>query len=267
MTAPPEIDPLTGKTLAPAIAAATLVIFRDRPGNIPPNILMVERSAKMAFAAGAAVFPGGRVDPADFAYAEVLGFADVPEFAARIAAVREAIEETGIAVALDGDLAPERLQKARAALHDGADLRQVCESFQWQLDLEALIPFARWCPPFAESRRFDTRFYLARHDDHGAEALVDATENYNLFWNSAQGVIDRAAAGEVKIIFPTARNLDRLAQYNDFAAARADALRYPVETVAPFVEERDGVKHLCIPDHLGYPVTSEPFGRALRGSE
>jgi hypothetical protein len=28
---------------------------------------------------------------------------------------------------------------------------------------------------------------------------------------------------------------------------------------------RGGIEHLCIPDDLGYPVTSEPMSDAVRG--
>lgn len=57
--------------ISPAIPAATLVIFRDRP-SLAPELLMVERAGSMAFAGGALVFPGGRVDPADRTLAEQL---------------------------------------------------------------------------------------------------------------------------------------------------------------------------------------------------
>ncbi|MEO0439926.1 MAG: hypothetical protein AAF067_03515, partial [Pseudomonadota bacterium] len=56
----PEIDALTGKPMPKPIPASTLIIFRDQKQDKAPDLLMVERSAKMAFAAGAAVFPGGR---------------------------------------------------------------------------------------------------------------------------------------------------------------------------------------------------------------
>ena len=46
----------------PAIPAATLILVRDMADG-PPEFLMVERAATMAFAAGALVFPGGRTDP------------------------------------------------------------------------------------------------------------------------------------------------------------------------------------------------------------
>lgn len=261
----PVFDALTGKPMPKAIAAATLVIFRDQPGATAPDLLLVERSAKMAFAAGAAVFPGGRVDDADIEYARQLGYDDVAEYGARVAAIRESIEETGIAVAVAGDIAADQVKLARRALHDGDTIGAICAQLDWQLQPEKLIAFTRWCPPFAEQRVFDTRFYMISHDDHDAEATVDETENYNLFWASAQTVLDRADAGEVKIIFPTRRNLERLAQFSSFAEARAHVAQYPVVMVSPTVEQRDGETHLCIPDNIGYPVTSEPMAAVQRG--
>lgn len=258
-------DAITGKDMPKASPAATVVIFRENPGDAPPEILMVERSAKMAFAAGAAVFPGGRVDDADFEYARALGHDDVDEYGARIAAIRESIEETGIAVAVSGNITPERLLEARDALNSGTPISAICEKFDWQLELEQLLPFARWRPPFAERRIFDTRFYIAVDDDDTVEAIVDETENYNLFWSSAQGALDKAEAGEVKIIFPTRRNLERLAQFKDLEDARDHVAEYPVQMISPHIEDRDGVKFLCIPEGAGYPVTSESFDSVRRG--
>lgn len=47
------------------IPAATVVIFRRCARNGPPELLMVQRAKEMRFAGGAAVFPGGKVDPED----------------------------------------------------------------------------------------------------------------------------------------------------------------------------------------------------------
>lgn len=259
------LDAITGKPMPKPIPASTLVIFRDQPGKAAPDLLMVERSAKMVFAAGAAVFPGGRIDAADFEYARALGHQDHDEYGARIAAVRESIEETGIAVAVEGDLDPKRVLEARNALHETVTLADICNQFDWRLELEKLIPFTRWCPPFAEKRVFDTRFYMISHDDHKAQATVDETENYNLFWASAQAVLDRAEAGEVKIIFPTKRNLERLAQFGSFADAVAHTKEHPSVLVSPNIEKRDGEVRLCIPEGIGYPVTWESMEAVQRG--
>ncbi len=247
------------------IPAATLVIFRDQSEGIAPDILMVERSAKMAFAAGAAVFPGGRIDDADYDFARALGHDDVDEYAARIAAIRESIEETGILVGVDGDSAAHLRSQARAALHEGTALAEICTQFDWKLELEKLVPFARWCPPFAHARVFDTRFYLISDDDHKAEATVDETENYNLFWSSAQGVLDQAEEGKVKIIFPTKKNLERLALFNSFEETAEHSRNHPIVLVAPVVEKRDGEDYLCIPEGIGYPNPIELLRDVTRG--
>jgi len=254
-------------TAAIATPAATIIVFREQPAA-PPALLMVERSARMAFAAGAAVFPGGRVDPDDDALAADLAAPaglDLVDAAARIAAIRETLEETGLGIGFAEPPPAVPLTAARAQLHAGAPLSAVLAEQGWQLDLGALTPFTRWRPPFREPRVFDTRFYIARCAGADHAISVDATENHRLFWAGAAEVLARADAGSVKIIFPTRRNLERLAQFASFADALADAAAHPAQLIVPFIEARDGVDHLCIPDGIGYPVTSEPIGHALRG--
>jgi 8-oxo-dGTP pyrophosphatase MutT (NUDIX family) len=245
--------------LPPASPAATLVIFRDRDDG-PPELLMLERARAMAFAGGALVFPGGRVDPGDHALAALLGRGD-DEGAARIAAIRETIEEAGVAIGLDpppADIAP-----LRAALHAGEPFAAALGTTQ--LVLDTLIPFARWRPAHVHARIFDTRFYLARLPEGAAIASVDATENTRLLWATAAAVLADADAGRATIIFPTRRNLERLARFASFDAAVADARAHPIRTITPWIETRDGVEHLCIPDDLGYPVTAEVLTDAVRG--
>ncbi len=248
---------MTGEPSQP-IPAATLIVMRERPAA-PPELLIVERSAAMRFAGGALVFPGGRVDPGDRVLA-ALHPGDGEDLAARIAAIRETMEEAGLAIGVDG-LAD--VEAVRTALYGGAPVGEVLAGCT--LDLDALVPFARWLPPGDVSHRvFDTRFYLARLPEGVAEAAVDGNENVRLFWASAQAVLDAADAGQSRIIFPTRRNLERLAQFGSFAEAVADARAHPVEAITPWVEERDGEERLCIPEGLGYPVTSQPVKAALR---
>lgn len=248
--------------IQPAIPAATLVIFRDRVGA-PPELLMVERAKDMAFAAGAWVFPGGRIDPGDHALAERMRLGE--DGPARIAAIRETIEEAGLPIALDPLPALDTLTRLRTALHAGKDFGAALAAASTTLATDALIPFARWLPQHAHMRIFDTRFFLARVAADAPVASVDRTENVRLRWTSAQALLDDADAGRATIIFPTRRNLERLACFADFDAARADALAHPVQTITPFMEQRGGVPHLCIPEGLGYPVTGEPVARASRG--
>lgn len=254
-------------TPADGIPAATLVIFRRGPGGGPPELLMVTRANFMKFAAGAAVFPGGRVDQADRDLAAGLsGIGNADEAAHRIAAIRETLEETGLAIGLVGDIDAERAAEARRMLHERDALAPVLEMMDWSLDLEAIVPFARWFPKNERLPRvFDTRFYLADLGTGAVDIAVDATENTHLFWITARDALAAADRGEISVIFPTRRNLERLAQFDDFDAALTDCAAHPPRTIIPFFEEHDGEGWICIPDDAGYPVTRERLQGLSRG--
>ena len=246
-----------------AIPAATLIVWRDPvPGEADePMILVVERSAGMAFAAGAIVFPGGRVDEADRRLAADIGR---HEDAAKIAAVRETIEETGIVPCLEkpgDDALGRRLQDA---LHAGADFGALLAEHGLSLDLEALVPFARWMPAFKQPRKFDTLFFLARAPAGDWPPHPQQGECVSAEWASPRELVARVARGDASAIFPTKRNLERLAQHAMFEDAAADARTHSTETIIPWVEEIDGVRHVRIPGGRGYPVISEPLATAFR---
>jgi 8-oxo-dGTP pyrophosphatase MutT (NUDIX family) len=252
--------------MVPATPAATLVLFRERAGA-PPELLMVERSKGMAFAGGAIVFPGGRIDDDDRMLAERHAGLDPDDAAARIAAIRETVEESGIPIGLAGSPTHDWLDHARRALHDRQPFSGLLDEIGLSLDLSGLIPFARWRPNFREARVFDTRFYIARAPADLPEAVVDATENVRTFWSGAQESIDAALRGDVHVIFPTHRNLERLAQFASFADARAHAEQIPVRMVTPWIEKDGEEAFLCIPDDAGYPVTRESFRTAKRAGD
>ena len=217
--------------LLPPSQAASLILMREGVASAP-QFLIVQRSANLAFAAGAYVFPGGRVDPEDrIAGALHHSRLDPEEAAARTAALRETREETGIAL----DIATTDL-----------------------------VPFARWLPKHeVVTRRFDTRFYLATTSER-TEPVADGEETSHAFWATAQEVLDRCSAGNGRAIFPTRRLLERLARFPSFDAARDEAERLPQRIISPWVERREGGDWLCIPEDAGYPVTGEPIASALR---
>lgn len=247
----------------PPIPAATLVIFRHGADG-PPELLMVERAKAMVFAGGALVFPGGRIDPGDHVLAEEHG-GEADDIAARIAAIRETIEEAGLPIGLSPPPSPTELVALRQALHVGEPFADALAGTGARLHLDQLVPFARWLPAHAHMRIFDTRFYLARLPADAPVASVDATENVRLLWATAAQVLADADAGRATIIYPTRRNLERLAQFASFDEAAAQAHAIPVRTITPYMEERDGRPHLCIPADLGYPVTGEALSDAMRG--
>ncbi len=250
-----------------SIPAATVVVFRHSPDGGAPQILMITRHQSMAFAGGMAVFPGGRLDEADYALAASLqNDLDADEAAHRIAAVRETLEETGLVIGISPSPSADQAASARKLLLEGGALAPVLDAMGWTLDLDAVVPFARWHPKNERlTRIFDTRFYIANLGTGAVELEIDATENTHLFWIGAAEALDAAARGELSVIFPTRRNLERLAGFASFDEARAQAEAIPVRTITPWMEEREGERWLMIPDDAGYPVAGEPLASVARG--
>ena len=244
--------------LPEAIPAATLVLMRERESG-PPELLVTERTGQMAFAAGALVFPGGRIDADDHLTAETLG-----TDAATVAAIREPIEETGLAPGLIPPPDAASVRALREGLADEEPFASLLAAHGLVIDDGALVPFARWCPNFRETRRFDTLFFLAEAPAGAAEPEISEHEAVRAFWASAAEILAELEAGRAHAIFPTRRNLERLARFGSIAEARADAAAHPVTCITPWVEERGGSPHVCIPEGIGYPVTSEPLATARR---
>src|SRR5688572_12962511 len=99
---------LRGMSVAEARPAATVVVIREGGGG-GVEVLLVRRNDKLAFMAGAFVFPGGRVDEIDKTIAgaeaarlrgpSAARFTDLTsaeELPYRIAAVREMQEEAAV---------------------------------------------------------------------------------------------------------------------------------------------------------------------------
>ena len=251
---------------SPSRSAASVIVIRHNPAGAP-HVLMIERAEGMQFAGGAMVFPGGGVDDMDREHAALIASGgDVEELAARIAAVRETIEECGLALGISGGQADAGHGAAfRAALKSGMGLAHAAAALGLALDFSGLIPFARWCPPVNTAyRRYDTRFFLAVIDEVPVDLAPDGSETVRLVWHTAREVLDEDEAGRARIIFPTRRNLERLAQYESIEALVAHTQAHRADLIEPWVEVRGGIKHLCIPEGLGYPVTAEPLSSVQR---
>jgi 8-oxo-dGTP pyrophosphatase MutT (NUDIX family) len=262
LTAPSDQPmPTDGPAVVPA---ATVVVFRHAADGGPPELLMLQRSDGMRFAGGAAVFPGGRVDPADRELARRLLPGESEEIAsARIAAIRETLEEAGLMIATRAPVTAREAAEARAMLLEVSRLDTVLERFGWELAPQALTFFAHWCPLWEKA--FDTRFFVADIGTGAVDVTVDATENSRLFWASAADALAMADRGEISVIFPTRRNLDRLAQYADHAEALADIAAHPVVRIHPELEMREDGEWLVIPAGLGYPVLGQLKATVRRG--
>ncbi len=260
-----------------SIHAATVILLRDSSAG--PEILMIERGEKLAFAGGALVFPGGRVDPADVVTARdpelAMGFdtVDDRDAAARVACCREALEETGVLLTAGDAPDPVALANARARLAAGPDSDEASSfaamlaALDHRVDAARFVAFARWEPPAAApiKRRFDTDFYLADAGNAASAAISpDGHEAVAIRWTTAAAALTAEAEGRAALVFPTKCNLQRLAQYDSVAAIFAAAAARPAPFIQPAIVERDGAMWITIPDGCDYPVLGEPIDGVRR---
>ena len=218
------------------------------------------------------VFPGGRVDPGDAAIAAdpalAVRFAglDPVDAAARVAAAREAFEEADVLLGSGPAIAADVRADWRARLNGGtARWADLLAATSTRLDAALLVPFAHWIPPAAAPivRRFDTRFFLARLPA-GAAATPDGREAVAAHWTTPATALARADAGAIGLVFPTRRNLERLAQYPTLSGLLATTKARAVVRIQPAIVERDGAMWLTIPDDCDYPVTAEAMSAVRR---
>ena len=251
------------------LPASTVLLVRDGAGL---EVLMVRRSAGMAFGASAWVFPGGKVAGADADPAwDALsgGNYSHTERSIRIAAAREVFEESGLLLAVHADGKPvsvadvERYGPRRAEVEaDPARFMALIREANLQLILDRLVPFAHWITPEFEPRRFDTYFFLVAAPA-GQEARHDGREAVDHVWLPPQDLLERRLRGEAKLMFPTRLNLEKLAKSATAADAERAASAAKVVTVSPVVAERDGRRVLCIPAEAGYSVVEETMDRVM----
>ncbi|MCC7075736.1 MAG: NUDIX domain-containing protein [Acidimicrobiia bacterium] len=214
------------KALVPRDAATVLVV---RDGTAGVEVVMVRRASNAAFAAGAWVFPGGAVDDSDAADAlRLTAGREVEDAVAAVgserglgmwfAAAREAFEEAGLLVGVDASSAAGDLAELRRSVNSGErTFASVLDGMHAVIDAGAIAYVDRWVTPLGETRRFDTRFFLARALP-GQEPLHDATETAEAIWASPADVLERHRAGEVFLLPPTVVNLTRIAHHADCAA-------------------------------------------------
>ena len=253
--------------------AVTVIVVRDAPGAAAGDgrleVLLLERHGASAFAPGALVFPGGKLDPTDAAldparvrctdpagWADRLGVAGADAAVAMlVAAVRETFEEAGILLvrgdgavpALPADLSVTR---ARMAARDGAyDWRDWLARHELVLDLDAMAMWSWWVTPQGLPRRYDTRFLVASMPA-GQAASHDAVETTSMRWIPPADALAAHAEGRLHVIFPTRRTLEQLAGHRDaasvLAAARSGAV--DLRRIEPSVVRVEGAPMVQHPD-------------------
>jgi len=250
---------------ATARPAATILLLRDGPDGI--EVFMVVRHHAIDFAAGALVFPGGRVEDADHALAQQAADwsnphgVDANAMAFRVAAIRETFEECGVLLArlrgtdhLIGAATLKRLEdQHRAALNAGSiGFDAVLESEGLLPAVDLLVHFAHWITPANQPKRYDTQFFLG---EAPAEHLAvhDGYEAVESIWITPAQALAGADDGRFKLVFATARNLEKLGRSRTVKAAMNAAANSTVVTVQPRATKVGGTRRMLrIPEEAGY---------------
>jgi 8-oxo-dGTP pyrophosphatase MutT (NUDIX family) len=215
--------------------AATVVLLRDGEGGVEAWLLT--RVARMAFAAGMTVFPGGRVEASD---ADLPWAGPPPADAALVgAAVRETFEETGVLLGVAGlDLGSARADVEAGRLGFGSLLREHGAT----VDPSGLHPWARWVTPEGESRRYDTRFFVAALPSGAAPAAV-TSEAEHAGWLGVAAALAERERGERALMPPTIVTLGSIAAFVTVADVIAAAPGRSLQPVRPVLHvEADGAR-------------------------
>ncbi len=244
--------------------ASTVIVLREADGGLETFLLC--RHHRSGFLGGAHVFPGGKVDPSDnqpswharvdrptAEISERLGEAEVG-LGLLVAAVRETFEEAGVLLA--STAAGVDLAAIREQLLGGASFLELAATIDMQIDSTALTPYARWVTPKMESRRFDTRFYIAVLPE-GQTASHDGTETTSAVWLRPASAIEDMLAGRIKLAPPTVRTLHWMAEFDDAKSVINDALSRKPPLVRPRLVTGDDGWFLALPGDPEHPE-SEP---------
>lgn len=246
--------------------AATVLMLRDGAQGL--EVFMVVRHHEIDFAAGALVFPGGKLAPGDQEARVQLrctGIKDLlPEaIALRVAAIREAFEECGMLLArtpgAQALVGPERLAllgpRYRKRLDKGdIAMADMLEAEDLELACECLVPFAHWITPIGMPKRFDTHFYLAVAPDDQL-GTHDGTEVVDSLWLRPQAALSQSEAGVHTLVPATELNVRKLGFSDTVASAIRAARSQAIVTVVPEVIKGPQGRRLLIPAEAGYGVT------------
>lgn len=234
------------------VPAATLLLVRDGPEGI--EVLLTTRHTAAGFAAGAAVFPGGKLDASDHARAKADGASDPFP----IAAIRETFEESGILLARrtagSAMLSGSELDDLLARQPSSQDFSALIDRAELILATELLVPFAHWITPVDQPKRYDTRFLMAPAPP-GQTARHDGHEAVEVHWLTAAGAIAAARAGRIKLVMATRLNLLKLGRSRTVAEALEAARRSEIVTVQPELVQTAGGPAFRIPAAADYGMT------------
>lgn len=269
--------------------AATVMLLRPCPdkGIRDIEVLLVLRNRKSSFVPGYHVFPGGSLDPDDYApgmdrfirgidreqASRILPDMSHSEKAlgAWVAGIRETFEEAGILIARKKDGAPvairtqeeqQRFEDYRRLLNKGAmKFAQILETEDLFLPGDDLHYFSHWITPEPFPLRYDVRFFLA---EIPAQQLVshDGSELTDHVWLRPSAALADYETGRIGMVLPQIMTLQELSRFKTVDEAILSAKQRHVPATLTKIIQLDGRDVEVMPDGTVFqnrpPVYSWP---------
>ena len=243
--------------------ASTVILLRDAPdGGL--LVYLLRRVSSMKFAPGAYVFPGGSVDPRDADLSVTWSGPSAAEWGTAFgaseglarelvsAAVRETFEESGVLLAgpaehtIVEDTSGDDWEADRQALLDRSlSLAELFTRRSLVLRGDLLRPWAHWITPDFETRRYDTRFFVAALPA-GQRTRDVSTESDRVTWARPEDAAAAARRGEMPMLPPTVVTLTELAGYS--SVAEVLAAPRAIRPLMPRARVTDGGVFLEVPE-------------------
>lgn len=185
------------KSLAPDVVPRPAVsVLPIRDGTEGLEVFAQHRVTTMDFAAGAVVFPGGRVDVRD--------------------------HEQPVAVPAEHVTAWAATSLPAAETLAAAAIREVAEECGVVLEAAVLRPWDNWVTPPGGRRRFDVGFFVTAVTAADSAGWANTTtEARRSAWESVPGLLVAEAAGAVRLMPPTKALLAELSGFSHCAEVLA----------------------------------------------
>jgi 8-oxo-dGTP pyrophosphatase MutT (NUDIX family) len=133
-----------------------------------------------------------------------------------------------------------------------AGVREVREEAGIELGADAeLVAFSNWITPARVKIRYDTWFYLTAMPA-GQDPVIDGDEIIDARWMRPADALAASRAGEILVVFPTAKQLERLGEYASARELLDHARTSTIEPVEPRLVGSGEQARLVLPGEPGY---------------
>lgn len=190
--------------------ASTIQVIREVPNGGGIEVLLLRRNKQLKFASGFWVYPGGKIEIDELQNRTELE-------AARIAGVRETMEEASLTV-----------------------------------DINNLQFCIHWTTPKNEKRRFATYFFHAKVDYDNSKVVVDDSEILEHKWMSPQAALEALQQKEVFLLPPTYITLQRIIDCTTYQQVTEEWNRSEPTFVNPIIGMDDYTVHCMYDGDAGY---------------